>query len=210
MQSFRLITPPPYSFVELIPPHADSCALLLISCAPSAQAERDPTSPSSQPYTSSHSKRTKPVEKAQRLLEGEWGEGVFNQGLDPMKLHRPERNEGVAIFAGGCFWCMEAPFEKLEGVVAVYSGYTGGESASPTYGQVSASRTQHLEAVIVYYRPKLITYETLLHHYWRHQPGHKQTGNSQIVVYSIRPLFYCHHAQRGCRAIEEDADESLV
>ena len=71
-----------------------------------------------------------------------------------------------AVFAGGCFWCMEKPFEKLEGVASVESGYTGGEIEGPTYSQVSGHRTKHLEAVRVVYDPKLITYARLLEVFW--------------------------------------------
>ncbi|UOR13381.1 peptide-methionine (S)-S-oxide reductase MsrA [Halobacillus amylolyticus] len=73
----------------------------------------------------------------------------------------------VATFAGGCFWCMEPPFEKLKGVKEVVSGYTGGETENPTYEEVSAGGTGHLEAVQVYFDPDVITYEQLLDVFWR-------------------------------------------
>lgn len=73
----------------------------------------------------------------------------------------------TAIFAGGCFWCMEPPFEKLKGVVSVYSGYTGGRTQNPTYEQVSAGYTGHYEAVLVTYDPRQITYGALLDVFWR-------------------------------------------
>lgn len=72
-----------------------------------------------------------------------------------------------ATFAGGCFWCMEAPFEKLEGVVSVTSGYTGGKETGPSYEEVSSGRTGHLEAVQVKYDPAIISYEYLLEVFWR-------------------------------------------
>ena len=72
-----------------------------------------------------------------------------------------------ATFAGGCFWCMEAPFEKLEGVVSVTSGYTGGKESAPSYQEVSSGRTGHVEAVQVKYDPTLISYEYLLKVFWR-------------------------------------------
>jgi peptide methionine sulfoxide reductase msrA/msrB len=74
----------------------------------------------------------------------------------------------VATFAGGCFWCTEADFEKVDGVVEVISGYTGGPEQRPTYKQVSSGRTGHIEAVQIYYDPKAITYEELLERFWRH------------------------------------------
>jgi peptide methionine sulfoxide reductase msrA/msrB len=72
-----------------------------------------------------------------------------------------------ATFAGGCFWCMEPPFEKLPGVVAVTSGYTGGKETAPAYSEVSSGRTGHVEAVQVEYDPTRISYEYLLKVFWR-------------------------------------------
>jgi peptide methionine sulfoxide reductase msrA/msrB len=72
-----------------------------------------------------------------------------------------------ATFAGGCFWCMEPPFEKLEGVKDVVSGYTGGHVANATYEQVSAGDTGHLESVEVLYDPAKVSYEKLLDVFWR-------------------------------------------
>jgi peptide methionine sulfoxide reductase msrA/msrB len=72
-----------------------------------------------------------------------------------------------ATFAGGCFWCMEPPFEKLPGVMSVTSGYTGGPEKRPSYQEVSSGRTGHVEAVRVEYDPHQITYEYLLKVFWR-------------------------------------------
>lgn len=72
-----------------------------------------------------------------------------------------------AIFSGGCFWCMEAPFEKLDGVMEVYSGYTGGNVENPSYKEVSAGGTGHRESVLVVYEDTKITYEELLNVFWR-------------------------------------------
>lgn len=73
----------------------------------------------------------------------------------------------TATFAGGCFWCMEPPFEKLEGVGEVVSGYTGGERENPTYEQVSSGATGHREAVQVTYDPEKVSFEMLLDVFWR-------------------------------------------
>lgn len=73
-----------------------------------------------------------------------------------------------ATFAGGCFWCVEADFEKLDGVVRAVSGYTGGQVENPTYAEVSAGRTGHLEAVQVTYDPHKISYKDLLDFFWKH------------------------------------------
>lgn len=76
-------------------------------------------------------------------------------------------NLETAVFAGGCFWCMEPAFDHLEGVVATTSGYTGGDTANPTYAQVSAGGTGHREAVQVTYDPQQVSYAKLLSVFWK-------------------------------------------
>ena len=78
-----------------------------------------------------------------------------------------EDNATKVIFAGGCFWCMEPPFEKLDGVSAVVSGYSGGTQKNPTYSEVFAGSTDHLEVVQVSYDPAKTSYEDLLEVFWR-------------------------------------------
>lgn len=75
-------------------------------------------------------------------------------------------DEAAAVFAGGCFWCMEPPYDKLDGVVETISGYTGGTMPNPTYRQVTYGNTGHYEAVVVVYRPAEISYQELLDVYW--------------------------------------------
>ncbi|MBM4265431.1 MAG: peptide-methionine (S)-S-oxide reductase MsrA [Deltaproteobacteria bacterium] len=72
----------------------------------------------------------------------------------------------TAVFAGGCFWCMEKPFDDLEGVVSTTSGYTGGTVPNPTYEQVGEGGTGHIEAVQVVYDPRRVSYEKLLEVFW--------------------------------------------
>ena len=72
-----------------------------------------------------------------------------------------------ATFAGGCFWCMEQPFQELDGVVKVVSGYTGGHTENPTYEEVCSGTTGHYEAVQIVYDPRKITYKELLALFWR-------------------------------------------
>ncbi len=78
----------------------------------------------------------------------------------------PSGETARAIFAGGCFWCMEPPFDKLDGVHATISGYIGGHEENPTYKQVSSGRTGHTEAVEVTYDPATISYAELLEVFW--------------------------------------------
>ena len=78
-----------------------------------------------------------------------------------------QNGEALATFAGGCFWCMEPPYDKLDGVSATISGYIGGSTADPTYQEVSAGGTGHAEAVQVTYDPAKVSYEELLEVFWR-------------------------------------------
>jgi peptide-methionine (S)-S-oxide reductase len=78
----------------------------------------------------------------------------------------PARTE-IATFAGGCFWCVEADFDKVPGVISTTSGYTGGSVANPNYEQVSGKRTGHAEAVQIVFDPARVSYEQLVEKYWR-------------------------------------------
>jgi peptide-methionine (S)-S-oxide reductase len=103
----------------------------------------------------------------------------------------------VATFAGGCFWCMEPPYDKLPGVDATIAGYTGGRVANATYAQVSSGSTGHAEAVQVVYDPKKVTYEKLLDVYWNNvDPTVKDRqfcdGGSQYRT----AIFYANEEQR--------------
>ncbi len=79
-----------------------------------------------------------------------------------------DKSQKSAVFGGGCFWCMEPPFEQLEGVIDVKAGYSGGDEKNPTYEQVSSGRTGHIESVRVVYDPEKITFKELLDTFWRY------------------------------------------
>lgn len=81
--------------------------------------------------------------------------------------HTQAPSRAVAIFAGGCFWSMQRPLQRVPGVLATTVGYTGGRTPNPTYQQVNTGKTGHAEAVEVVYDPSRLTYETLLNVYWR-------------------------------------------
>ena len=103
----------------------------------------------------------------------------------------------TAIFAGGCFWCIEADFEKLDGVIDVESGYIGGSTANPTYQQVSAGGTGHAEAVRVRYDPRRAGYEKLLDYFWRHiDPTVKDRQFCDIGSQYRSAIFYQNDTER--------------
>ncbi|GFM33541.1 peptide-methionine (S)-S-oxide reductase MsrA [Desulfovibrio subterraneus] len=85
----------------------------------------------------------------------------------PVRAEDASGNMAVATFAGGCFWCMEPPFDALEGVISTTSGYTGGHKDNPAYKEVSAGTTGHLEALQITYDPAKVSYETLLDVFWK-------------------------------------------
>ena len=84
----------------------------------------------------------------------------------PAAANRPA-STAIATFAGGCFWCTEADFDKVDGVISTTSGYIGGRTANPTYDSVSAGNSGHAEAVQVVFDPSKVTYSKLLEYYWR-------------------------------------------
>ena len=95
------------------------------------------------------------------------GRGLDEDANAFAPLPQPGPGQAVATFAGGCFWCMEAPFDILDGVLATTSGYTGGKVARPSYLQVGSGTTGHLEAVQVLYDPTRVSYDQLLDAFWR-------------------------------------------
>ncbi|MCB0344297.1 MAG: peptide-methionine (S)-S-oxide reductase MsrA [Bdellovibrionales bacterium] len=105
------------------------------------------------------------------------------------------QNLGTATFAGGCFWCMEPPFDKIDGVISTTSGYTGGRVANPTYKQVSSGTTGHAEALQVKYDPKKVSYEQLLEVFWKNVDP--TDGGGQ----------FCDRGEQYRTAIFYDSDE---
>lgn len=92
---------------------------------------------------------------------------AFGLSLSDSRLQAAEDDLKEAIFAGGCFWCVEADFDKVPGVMETISGYTGGHVKDPSYEQVSSGGTGHYEAVRIVYDPNKVTYKELLYTFWR-------------------------------------------
>ncbi len=120
----------------------------------------------------------------------------------PVQAMDKPAHSAVAIFAGGCFWCMEPPFEKLEGVQSVVSGYAGGMEKDPTYKQVSAGETGHAEVVQVTYNLDKISYEKLLDVFWHNIDP--TTVDRQFVDegHQYRTAIFFHDAEQEKRARE--------
>jgi peptide-methionine (S)-S-oxide reductase len=108
---------------------------------------------------------------------------------------QPTPGRAIATFAGGCFWCTEADFDKVPGVISTTSGYTGGKVANPSYEQVSAGLTGHAEAVEVAYDPGKVSYQQLLTYYWHH------------VDPTVKDQQFCDHGNQYRTAIFVHSDE---
>lgn len=98
----------------------------------------------------------------------------------------------TATFAGGCFWCMEPPFDALDGVISTTSGYTGGMTKTPTYEQVSSGQTGHTEAIQIVYDPSKVTYATLLEVFWRNVDAVDGKGQFCDRGEQYRPAIFYH------------------
>lgn len=112
-----------------------------------------------------------------------------------------------ATFAGGCFWCTQADFEKLPGVLKVTSGYTGGNKENPTYEEVSSGTTGHVEAIQVYYNPSKLTYEELLDFFWKHVDPTDPGGQFVDRGPQYRSVIFYHDEEQ--KRLAEKSKEAL-
>jgi peptide-methionine (S)-S-oxide reductase len=114
------------------------------------------------------------------------------------QAQQPSPTRATAVFAGGCFWCMEKPFDDMPGVISTTSGFTGGTVANPTYAQVVAGGTGHTEAVQVAYDPARVTYAQLLRTYWLQVDPFDGDGQFCDQGDSYRPaIFVANRVERA-------------
>lgn len=111
----------------------------------------------------------------------------------------------AATFAGGCFWCMEPPFDKIDGVISTTSGYTGGDKKNPTYEEVSAGGTGHTESVQIIYDPDKVTYQQLLEIFWHNIDP--TVANRQFCDsgHQYRSAIFYHNEEQNRLAEESKA-----
>jgi peptide methionine sulfoxide reductase msrA/msrB len=126
------------------------------------------------------------------------------------EMNANQENLKKATFAGGCFWCSEADFEKTDGVVEVISGYTGGTTANPSYEEVSSGRTEHLEAVQVIYDPSKISYKELLDVFWRHVDPTDAGGQfvDRGAQYRTAVFYHDEEQRLAAEASRQELDRS--
>jgi peptide methionine sulfoxide reductase msrA/msrB len=128
------------------------------------------------------------------------------EGKNPMSAE--SRNDKVATFAGGCFWCTESDFEKISGVLKVISGYTGGFKENPTYEEVSSGRTGHVEAIQVYYDPSRVSYDQILDVFWRHIDPTDDGGQFADRGSQYRSAVFYHDEEQ--KALAEKSRDALT
>jgi peptide-methionine (S)-S-oxide reductase len=111
----------------------------------------------------------------------------------------------VATFAGGCFWCMEPPYDKLTGVISTTSGYMGGKTRNPTYEQVVSGTTGHAEVVQVEYDPEKVSYATLLEVFWRNVDPTQRDGQFCDHGSQYRTAIFYHNEEQRKLALASKA-----
>ena len=120
-------------------------------------------------------------------------------------LDIPAAKADTATFAGGCFWCMEPPYDKIEGVQATISGFSGGTMVDPTYKEVAYGKTDHTEAVQVIYDSTKVSYERLLRIYWHNVDPFDGTGQFCDRGSQYRPAIFAHDTEQRRQAEESKA-----
>ena len=163
-------------------------------------SSEQPTSESSKEQSAGASKGSSGAAKAEK----------GGERASPDQPVQPDVEEGLAVatFAGGCFWCMEPPFEKLDGVKSVVSGFCGGAEQNPSYKQVAHGRTGHTETVQITYDPETIGYEKLLQVYWRNVDPTDAGGQFVDRGSQYRPAIFYHDAEQ--KKLAEQSKEELA
>lgn len=114
----------------------------------------------------------------------------------------------MATFASGCFWCTQHDFDQVKGVVSTKSGYTGGEKENPTYEEVSAGGTGHVESVEVTYDPKIVSYQQLLDFYWVNVDPTRNDGQFCDKGNQYRPVIFYHNENQ--KELAEKSKNKLI
>jgi peptide methionine sulfoxide reductase msrA/msrB len=129
-------------------------------------------------------------------------------GVAPVQADVEQADVEQATFAGGCFWCIEAPFDKLSGVVSAVSGFAGGQELRPTYRQVASGATSHLEVVQVTFDPAQVSYQALLDLYWRQFDPTDDGGSFVDRGHQYTSAIFVHNEEQ--RRLAEASKQALA
>lgn len=121
--------------------------------------------------------------------------------LSSVSYANPEQQTAIATFAGGCFWCMEKPFDELHGVLKTIPGYIGGQTKNPSYEQVSNGKTGHYEAIQILYNSKKISYQQLLDVFWRNIDPTDGKGQFCDKGPQYRSAIFFHDSEQQQEAV---------
>ncbi len=149
------------------------------------------------------------MEKISTLLRGFVFLIIFISLLIFIPAEAPAFNDQQAIFAGGCFWCLEHDFESIEGVLSVESGYTGGSVPNPSYRQVSSETTGHQESVRVNFDPNKVSYQKLLRSYWRNVDPLDGQGQFCDRGDSYKPVIFALDDEQEKQAVDSLSKAAL-
>ena len=126
------------------------------------------------------------------------GDTSVHKKLEKKSTDKKKSAIKKALFAGGCFWCMEPPFDKKKGVLKTISGFAGGKKANPSYKDVSSGKTKHIETVLVEFDPKQVTFSELVEIYWRQVDPTDDQGQFVDRGLHYRPvIFYYDEGQKA-------------
>lgn len=129
----------------------------------------------------------------------------------PMAHAAVDKKYETALLAGGCFWCMEPPFDKLDGVISTVVGYTGGHTENPTYEQTSSGKTGHYEAIKIVYDPSKVSFKEILDVFWRNIDPFDATGQFCDKGDQYRAaIFYLTKEQQDIALASKEAIETLL
>jgi len=109
-------------------------------------------------------------------------------------IHEKKREKEMATFAGGCFWCMQSPFDQLRGVLSTTVGYAGGDTLNPTYEEVCSGKTGHIECIQVVYDPNLVNFTQLLDIFWHNIDPTQPNGQFSDHGNQYRTIIFYHDA----------------
>jgi peptide-methionine (S)-S-oxide reductase len=132
---------------------------------------------------------------------------VFLLSIVFVRVFSAPRRQERATFAGGCFWCMEPPFDKLKGVLSTTAGYTGGQKRNPTYEEVSRGGTGHAEAVRIMYDPEKVSYSKLLEVFWHNIDP--TTPNRQFCDHGTQYRSVIFYHDQNQKQLAEDSKRVL-
>lgn len=119
-----------------------------------------------------------------------------SKGVQKKTSKKVDSKYAIATFAGGCFWCMQPPFDKTKGVLATFVGYTGGKEKNPTYKQVAYGRTSHTESIQIVFDPRIVSYQKLLDIFWRNIDPTAKNRQFVDVGTQYRAAIFWHNARQ--------------